>query len=166
MKYTKKWMVIPFNSLKTDYKSDTKKKILSNKSLSREDKIAMFNNFAQKNLIKNIPCQQMSKETPENIDKNYDKDSITEETESVKNEYGEFQDQNTYDWIKEESLTPFSADLRRFSNMLNKTLKKINKNQSKDYTPRKISLNESNYSKIEVKASDFRSNLPRNNRSC
>ncbi|CAF0921333.1 unnamed protein product, partial [Brachionus calyciflorus] len=41
-----------------------------------------------------------------------------------------------YDWIKEESLTPFSADLRRFSNMLNKTLK--NYNQSNNLTPRNI----------------------------
>ncbi|CAF1137557.1 unnamed protein product, partial [Brachionus calyciflorus] len=35
----------------------------------------------------------------------------------------------------------FSADLRSFSNMLNKTLK--NYNQSNDFTPRNISMNES-----------------------
>ncbi|CAF1130418.1 unnamed protein product [Brachionus calyciflorus] len=138
MKYTKKWMVIPFNSLKTDYKNDTKKKILSNKKLSKEDKITMFNNLVQKNLKKNIPGQPMSENTPGN----YDQNSIDEEVQSVKNEYDEFQDQNTYDWIKEESLTPFSADLRRFSNMLNKTLK--NFNQSNNFTPRNISMNESN----------------------
>ncbi|CAF0996013.1 unnamed protein product [Brachionus calyciflorus] len=149
MKYTKKWMVVPFNSIKTDYKNDTRKKILSNKKLNRDDKITMFNNFVKKNLIKNTPSQSMSRETPENFEKNDvdEQDSITEETESVKNEFDEFQDQNTYDWIKEESLTPFSADLRRFSNMLNKTLRNYNKSQSDDFTPRKISMNESNLSK-------------------
>ncbi|CAF1117176.1 unnamed protein product [Brachionus calyciflorus] len=91
---------------KTEYKIDTKKKILSNIKLSKEDNITMFNNLVQKNLNKNIP------------------------------------DQNTYDWIKEESLTPFSADLRRFSSMLNKTLK--NYNQSNNYTTRNISMNEPN----------------------
>ncbi|CAF1104641.1 unnamed protein product [Brachionus calyciflorus] len=136
----KKWMVIPFNSLKTDYKNDTKKKILSNKKLSKEGKITMFNNLVQKNLIKNMSGQPMSEDTPENIKTNYD--VIDEEVQSVKNEYDEFQDKNTYDWIKEESLTPFSADLRRFSSMLNKTLK--NYNQSNNYTPRNISMNEPN----------------------
>ncbi|CAF1108807.1 unnamed protein product [Brachionus calyciflorus] len=71
-----------------------------------------------------------------------DQNSVDEEVRSVKNEYDEFQDQNTYDWIKEESLTPFSAGLRGFSNMLNKTLK--NYNQSNNFTPGNISMNETN----------------------
>ncbi|CAF1118812.1 unnamed protein product, partial [Brachionus calyciflorus] len=140
MKYTKKWIVIPFNSLKTHYKNDTKNKILYKKKLSKEDKIAMFNNLVQKNLIKNIPGQPMSEDTPGNIETNYDE--IDEEVQSLKNEYDEFQDQNTYDWIKKELLTPFSADLRRFSSMLNKTLKNYNK--SNNFTPRNISRNEPN----------------------
>ncbi|CAF0914257.1 unnamed protein product [Brachionus calyciflorus] len=51
-------------------------------------------------------------------------------------------DQNTYDWIKEKPLTPFSADLRRFPKMLNKSLK--NYNQSINFTLRNISMNETN----------------------
>ena len=141
MKYTKKWMVIPFNSLKTDYKDDTNRKILSNKKLSKEDKINMYNNIVRKNVRKNNLNQSMSERTPENIEKNYEQESVVEEDESIKND--EFQDQNTYDWIKEESMTPFSADLRRFSNMLNNTLRNYN-NTSKNLTPRNTTLKESN----------------------
>ncbi|CAF1024716.1 unnamed protein product, partial [Brachionus calyciflorus] len=54
----------------------------------------MFNNLVQKNLKKNIPAQPMSENTPGNIERDYDQNSVDEEIKSVKNEYDEFQDQN------------------------------------------------------------------------
>lgn len=143
MKYTQKWMVIPFNPQKTDNKDDTNRKILANRKLTSDDKLSMYNNLIRKKVLNNMPNQLMSEKTPEIYDNKSikEQESILEADESIKNENDEFQDQNTYDWIKEESMTPFTADLRRFSNMLNNTLKNYNKT-SDNITPRNISFSE------------------------
>lgn len=54
MKYTNKWVVVPFSSFNSKFQqnSDVIKKIFSNKSLSKDEKIVAYNNYILKNKIK------------------------------------------------------------------------------------------------------------------
>jgi hypothetical protein len=105
MKYTNKWIVVPYNTLLSKSKENTPTNIFLNKSLTDNDKIAAYNYYVKKNIQK----EQLKKIKPE--------------TENTKNETMERSDTDEddelsklEDTIKDETfLTPIKPEKREKS---------------------------------------------------
>ena len=76
MKYTNKWVVVPFSSLdkKITNNANIADQILQNKSLSKEEKIASYNNYIIRKLRKQkFKKQQEQTNDDDDIDNTNDK---------------------------------------------------------------------------------------------
>ncbi|CAF1015651.1 unnamed protein product [Brachionus calyciflorus] len=79
MKYTNKRVVIPYNSLISQNKREDTNRILSNKSLTTDDKIAALNYKIQRQLLKNKSNKEIEQEIDNLDNKNNLNDQILDD---------------------------------------------------------------------------------------
>lgn len=102
MKFTNKWIVIPYNSIDKKKHTNITDQILRNKSLSKEEKLASYNNY----IIRKLNKQKLkNQDVPETLN-----DSQLYQSEDEWDEYSEYEDQDSTDESISFVKTPNKKD--------------------------------------------------------
>lgn len=124
MKYTNKWIVVPFSSLnKLNNDGNQINQILENKSLSHDEILDAYNNIKLRKLRKklsNIEKSNSNNEMQENvplIEKNENKDEEDESIEEDEMDMDQIKEEDIENEVKDEPKSPISHILKQIINL-------------------------------------------------